>query len=66
METIILTDVRGFACKSGIDQHGNVWTQFEVDRSPGECSICGAILEFGWMCMDGGEEICDTHIEFKQ
>ena len=42
------------------------WTQFEVDyfaeQDDGECAICGEILTSGWMCLDGGEEICDEHV----
>ena len=63
---IKLHDVEGFARLSGIDEDGCTWIQFEVDvfagQEFGECSICGAILSSGWMCMDGGEEVCEAHI----
>lgn len=68
-KTIILHDIEGFARKSGTDQHGNQWIEFEVDyfadQLPGECNICNAELETGWLCLDGGEEVCDSHISFR-
>ena len=67
METIRLHDVDGFAVKSGTDQHGRQWSQFTVDpfaeQEPGECTICGAELHEGWMCLDGGDEVCSEHVE---
>lgn len=67
-ETIQLHDVEGFARLSGTDDNGLTWTQFEVDyfaeQTTGECSICGAELESGWMCLDGGDEVCDEHISY--
>lgn len=66
-EKITLHDIEGIARKSGTDDDGNKWVQFEVDaladQEPGECSICGDDLESGWMCLDGGEEICDEHVD---
>ena len=71
METITLHNVeRGMCHASGTDEHGNLWTEFEVDhmaeQSSGECCICGAELEEGFMCMDGGEEICHDHVEYAE
>ncbi|MEK6862325.1 MAG: hypothetical protein AABY07_10270 [Nanoarchaeota archaeon] len=41
--------------------------QFEVDhlaeQNTGGCCICGAELESGWMCLDGGDEVCSEHID---
>ena len=69
-ETIKLSDVSGIARKSGTDQYGNQWIQFEVDtlaeQEPGECSICGAELWQGWMCLDGGEDVCSEHVEYGE
>jgi len=52
---------------NGIDEHGNRWVRFEVDyfaqQEPGECAECGNTLESGWLCLDGGYEVCDEHIE---
>jgi hypothetical protein len=53
---------------SGIDENGNHWTRFEVDyfaeQEAGTCDICKVgDLEFGWLLRDGGEEICDSHVE---
>ncbi len=69
-ELIILHDMEGFTRLSGTDQHGCVWIQFEVDylaeQEDGECSICGAELSEGWMCLDGGDEVCDEHIRYEE
>ena len=66
METVTIYDIQGFARKSGTDRDGNQWIEFEVDtfaeQEDGECSICGATLSSGWMCLDGGEEVCDEHM----
>jgi len=64
--TVYLNNVSGISRLSGVDEHGNSWIQFEVDyfaeQDDGECAICGEILTSGWMCLDGGEEICDEHV----
>jgi len=71
MEEIIkLRDIQGIARLSGTDENGNVWTQFEVDymaeQEDGECCICGARLETGWLCSDGGDEVCNKHVEWSR
>jgi len=67
-EEIFLHDVSGIARKWGIDPQGNQWVEFEVDyfaeQETGICEICGAELESGWLCLDGGDEVCDSHILF--
>ena len=71
--TIFLTDVYfdpGYPT-SGVDKQGNTWRQFEVDalaeQLPGECSICSETLDSsGWLCLDGGEEVCDSHIDYDE
>ncbi len=67
MDTIKLHDIEGISLLSGTDDSGCTWTQFEVDyfaeQEDGECSLCGAALSSGWMCLDGGEEVCADHIE---
>jgi hypothetical protein len=65
--TIKLFDVGGISRLSGNDNHGCIWTQFEVDyygqQEPGECVLCGNIIPFtGWLCMDGGDEVCEYHV----
>lgn len=69
-EQIILHNIEGFVRKSGTDELGNQWIEFEVDylaeQEPGECSICGAELESGWLCLDGGEEVCDEHVTLME
>ena len=66
MEIIHLWNIVGTAHKSGEDFNGNQWTEFEADslaeQLPGKCCICGAELENGWMCLDGGDEVCSGHI----
>ncbi len=68
-DPIVLHGVEGIVRKFGTDAHGNVWIQFEVDffadQNLGECSICGASLASGWQCLDGGDEVCDSHIEYE-
>ena len=65
---INLTNIEGIARLSGTDDQGNAWIQFEVDyfaeQTDGECIICGETLADGWMCLDGGEEVCSSHIEY--
>ncbi len=73
-ETVKLHDagrictVEGFARKSGTDEHGNKWIEFEVDyladQVDGKCCICGARLSSGWMCLDGGDEVCSKHVSW--
>ena len=49
-----------------VDQHGANWVVFEVDyfaeQLPGQCCICDAEIENGWLCLDGGEEVCHSHV----
>lgn len=70
MEKIILHDIDGIARKSGIDQNGNAWTEFFVDafagQEWGDCAICGNNIGSGWMCLDGGDEVCDSHVEYAE
>lgn len=66
-----LTDIQGIARKSGTDQYGCEWVQFEVDflaeQEEGVCSICGEELVEGWMNLDcGSEEVCTDHVEYKE
>lgn len=69
-EKIVLHDIEGFARKSGTDQHGCQWIEFTVDygalEEDGECCICGATLTSGWLCLDGGDEVCDKHVEVTE
>ena len=65
---INLTNIEGIARLSGTDEHGSSWIQFEVDyladQHDGECIICGENLTSGWMCLDGGDEVCSGHVEY--
>ena len=65
---IKLTNIEGISRLSGTDDQGNAWIQFVVDyfaeQTDGECRICGEPLADGWMCLDGGEEVCSDHVEF--
>jgi hypothetical protein len=68
METITLNTIEGISRLSGTDENGCEWIQFEVDylaeQEDGECSICGQTLSSGWTCLDGGEEVCDSHVQW--
>lgn len=65
---ITLHNIQGISKLSGTDQHGLTWTQFEVDylaeQEDGECVECHDTLSSGWMCMDGGDELCAEHVLF--
>jgi hypothetical protein len=65
---IRLHDLDGVDTFTGTDDDGCVWSQFQVDalaeQESGSCSICGATLHSGWHCLDGGEEVCDSHVQF--
>lgn len=65
-EMIVLGRREGFARFSGTDQHGAAWIQFEVDRfaeqEAGTCSMCEEEIDSGWLCLDGGDEVCDSHV----
>ena len=54
----------------GVDQLGNTWIEFNVDylaeQLPGICAECGIEIESGWLCLDGGDEVCDGHVELKE
>ena len=63
---IKLSDIQGISRLSGTDEHGNSWVQFEVDytaeQTDGECVECDATISSGWLCLDGGDEVCDLHV----
>lgn len=51
----------------GLEKKTNCyWVHFVVDyfaeQLPGECCICGAELESGYLCLDGGDEVCSEHV----
>jgi hypothetical protein len=61
METITLHSVGGISR----DPNGNQWIQYELDSSEeitDVCDICDESIESGWLCLDGGEVVCDEHI----
>jgi hypothetical protein len=65
-ETIYLHNVEGVARKAGADQHNCNWIEFEVDsgaeQEDGACCVCGKTMSSRWMCLDGGDEVCDEHV----
>ncbi len=70
-EIIRLKNIEGFSRLRGVDEHGNCWIQFEIDpfadQLPGECYICGKVIERGWTNLDiGGMDVCDKHVEFEE
>ena len=75
----IKSDGMGIAKLSGTDNHGMVWTQFEVDYlaedliingvyqvSDGTCSACQDQISEGWLCLDDSEELCDECVDFQE
>ena len=50
----------------GQDELDLSWIEFETDwfagESPANCSICGEEITAGWLCLDGGEEVCASHV----
>ena len=50
----------------GQDEYDLYWIEFETDwfagGEAGECSICSKEITEGWLCLDGGEEVCSSHI----
>jgi len=59
---VITLDDGGIVRQSGKDQYGRAWVDFEVDTFAGEdtgrCVECGAEIDSGWLCLDGGDEAC--------
>lgn len=70
VEMVVLDEIEGIARKSGTDANGCSWIEFEVDyfaeQTDGECRICGATISSGWVCLDGGEEVCSDHVIFLE
>jgi len=66
---VYLENVTGISRLSGTDTQGNSWVQFEVDyfadQSDGTCVICNKEISSGWLCLDGGEEVCEEHVVIK-
>ena len=48
------------------DNEGNEWKHFNVDygagEMDGECVDCDATLVEGGLCLEGGDEVCGTHL----
>jgi len=70
LETIYIAEQSGtaipFHCAaSGIDRSGALWIPFNNDRLEwdGECSICDAEIENGYLCMDDANEVCAEHVQ---
>ena len=65
-----LTLTGGIARRSATDELGNEFIEFEADtfadQSAGECSNCGAEIESGWLCLDGGDEYCDDCVDVTE
>ena len=71
-ETIFIAENEGtaipFHCAaSGTDPAGAFWVPFEADGSEGEdtsqCAICDDDIESGYLCLDGGTEVCSEHVQ---
>jgi hypothetical protein len=48
------------------DQFGQSWVPIQVDHLAGESNVacvgCEEISTEGWLCLDGGQELCSDHI----
>ena len=73
-DKIKLHDIQGIVRKSGIDEEGCSWLQYELEQDfstiddDGEpledtCCICGEKITSGWLCGDGGETACNDCVE---
>jgi hypothetical protein len=62
---IFITDALASA---GEDQYGRAWIPVEKfqDQPPIHCIFCDKVVTIGWMCMDGGEEICVDHMAIRE
>ena len=62
----VTLDSNCIARLSGQDEYDLSWIEFETDwfagELPGTCSICGEEITAGWLCLDGGEEVCASHV----
>ena len=69
VHTIELAYISGIDKLMWLDAQGNHWIQFEVDyfaeQTDGVCTMCSATLSSGWLCLDGGDEICDRHVTLE-
>lgn len=67
-QPVVLCDIQGIATLTGVDQYGLTWSSFYVDylaeQVDGVCSICGSEISTGYMCMDGGDEVCNDCVRF--
>jgi hypothetical protein len=64
---VFLVTLDGFARKFGNDADGAAWTESErEDAELDDCAICGALISSGWLCLDGGDVVCDAHIVTPQ
>jgi len=66
MKKVTLHNITSASRLSGMDSNGCEWIQFEADylaeQEDGECAICGRALSDGWLCLDGADEVCDSHV----
>ena len=74
---IKLKNIQGIARKSGEDEFGNYYLEYNLDLEDIEldedgneiwdiCEECGKEITEGWVCMDGGETYCRSCIEIEK
>jgi len=59
----------GTAKLSAADEEGNAYISYERDALAGEvnfCTLCGVLIERGWVCLDGGEIYCDDCVKEQE
>lgn len=64
-----LTITGGIARKTAVCEDGANWIEFEVDffadQSTGNCAVCDCETKEGWLCLDGGEEVCTDCVDIE-
>jgi hypothetical protein len=68
--TVVIPVADGIARLSGLCTNGLMWTEYNLepyDDGPisDTCSICDAEITSGWLCLDGGEVVCDSHVTIQ-
>ena len=56
----------GVELLSATDTEGNAYISYERDALAGEvnfCTLCGVLIERGWVCLDDGEMYCNDCVK---
>jgi len=44
----------------------DVLTTRSAEQRQGICSICDRPIGMGWLCLDGGQQVCSSHISVSR